>query len=178
MLKKIFLVSVIAASTFGCTDPAKIKVSNLNFKELAIVNGLCNKKVVINNLHQVVNNRTAVSQEGVFCEALDLIPYLDNSLKKCNKSHPNITEASLAYYGKTPAELCGSKKVGHTTDNFLQPEMYDKLIEVSLTCDRSKQELITATHNKGNLTLEDYDNVMSAVLSCKRFELEQRLQGH
>lgn len=159
---------------------------------------------VITELRAFAKTRTEVPTSGFFCDGQDLVRGLDWRIAEWNKSRDetwHLSSMSDYYRAIYKQGMCG-EDVQPALDvdavdaptkpvtppdfqevqpvvrgNKLTPEMYDRMIEVADTCQRSKNYMMEATKNKGILTTTEYDGLMDSVLECKRFELEQKLQS-
>ena len=136
--------------------------------------------------------QSQMPQSGFFCDALDSLKVADYRAKKYHNSSNNVKNLSEMYqeiYGVNPRTTCGeamptplpvpvAPSVVPMKDkgNVLSPAMYDELIKVANTCNRSRQHLVSLTSEKEYLTQEDYDEVLKSVMTCKKFKLEEELQ--
>lgn len=120
---------------------------------------------------------------------------------KCNDGgQRNIADAYKEVMGKSYEEVCNPEVVHTSTEtkeDFKQKPLgdvdtyqeqgtkvtrisldkYKELIDAAQTCNRAKDKLLDLTQSMEPLTDTDYNDVMSLLHNCKRFELEQALQA-
>lgn len=124
--------------------------------------------------------------DGFFCDAMSSLKAADFKLTAAGRTNVNsLSDVYKSIYGVSPAEACGTPMTRASivetvrvpqAPQALSPAMYDELIKVASSCGRSKAFLLNLTESKEYLTKADYDAAMQAVMSCKKFELEQSLQ--
>lgn len=123
--------------------------------------------------------------DGFFCDSMSSLKAADYKLTAAKSSVSTLSETYKNIYGVSPAEACGTPMTRASivetvrvprAPQALSPAMYDELIKVASSCGRSKAFLLNLTESKEYLTKADYDAAMQAVMSCKKFELEQSLQ--
>jgi hypothetical protein len=117
---------------------------------------LNDKKCTISYAHQSLANEDIIDM----CDKFDKFA-ADGRLSLSNSTStikPNNTE--------TPEKL------------FFTNAMYDNLISAVKTCKRAEYAIINEFEPEQEITKEQHDKVQKIITDCKKFQLEQALQGH
>lgn len=181
-MKYIFLAVIALLGTLalsGCDDRNDVEVAL--FKQCSAINKIdCKTEYESTIISLDCGGALCNPNETPFARSFDVFKIDDKMFKN---AHPEMKSISEIYYTSTGRVLYSSDyQKGNSTDEvkrvdnryILSPQMYDELISSVKTCNRAT---IASTQFTMGSTLspEDYDKVMSIIIDCKKYQLEDAI---